>query len=392
MSARSILMIVHSYALGDPRVRREAEAIAERGDRVDLICLRAPGESAKETVAGVTYWRLPLRRRRGGFARYLFEYAALFAGALALSIPLHMLRRYRVVQAHNMPDLLVFAGIVPWLSGAGTMLDLHDPVPEVYQSKFGLEPSSFRFRALVAIEGASIAFADHALAATGAFRDRLVARGRAPERIDVLLNSPDLRFFTPRERRPADGQGVRALFHGTITHRSGVDLAIDAVERVRARGVDLRLIVLGDGDFVPAVRAEAAKGDRAQWVEIRDKVPIAEVGEAVSSCDFGVIPNRPGPFHDLALPSRLFETLEIGRAVVVARSPAISALFGEDDVLGFEAGDADDLARVLERACREPALRERCVARGRQVARRHAWEHEKEVYLRIVDDLLARVR
>ena len=86
-------MIVHSYGDRDPRVRREAEAIAERGDGVDVICLRAPGQPAKETIAGVTYRRLPLQRRRGGFARYLFEYAALFAGAILLSIPLHLRRR-----------------------------------------------------------------------------------------------------------------------------------------------------------------------------------------------------------------------------------------------------------------------------------------------------------
>ncbi len=340
----------------------------------------------------MTYRRLPLRRRRGGFARYLFEYAGLFAGALALSIPLHVRHRYRVVQAHNMPDLLVFAGIMPWLSGASTLLDLHDPVPELYEAKFGIAPGSLPFRVLAAIERASIAFADHVLAATGAFRDRLIARGCAPARVDVLLNVPDRRLFAPAEMRRKEGEPIRVLFHGTVTQRSGVDLAIDAAEQVRGRGVDLRLTVVGDGDFLPEVRALAARGDRGQWIEVRDALPIERIPDEVAACDLGVIPNRPGSFHDLALPTRLFETLAVGRPVVVARSPAIRALFAADDLLEFEPGDADDLARVLERACRDPQVRERCVAHGGEVARLHAWDREKETYGRVLDDLFARVR
>jgi glycosyltransferase involved in cell wall biosynthesis len=396
LSARALLMIVHSYGADDPRVRREAEAAAERGDVVDVICLRAPGQRARRTIRGVTYWSLPLRRRRGGPARYVFEYAALFLGAALLSIPLHLVRRYRVVQAHNMPDVLVLAGVVPWLTGASTLLDLHDPVPELYQAKFGLAPSSPWIRMLTWMEGASIACADHVLVATGAFRDRLLARGRPGARIDVLLNVPDPRLFArpgaekERELRTSAGDPalpLRALFHGTITHRSGVDLAIEAIERVRARGIDLRLEILGDGDFLPEVRAARERDGRAAWIELRDAVPIERVPDAVAACDLGVIPNRPGPFHDLALPTRLFESLAVGRPVVVAKSAAIRALFPEGDLLEFEPGDVDDFARVLEHACRDPSVRARCVERGGAIVRRHAWEREKETYLRVLDEL-----
>ncbi|HET9888399.1 MAG TPA: glycosyltransferase, partial [bacterium] len=149
--SKSVLMIVHSYCPNDPRVRREAEAIAERGDRVDVICLRDAGQRGKETIQGVTYWRLPLRRKRGGVARYVFEYAALFVGAVTLSIPLQVMHHYRLVQAHNMPDLLVFAGFFPWLCGASVLLDLHDPVPELYRAKFGLSPNALLIRILSGI-------------------------------------------------------------------------------------------------------------------------------------------------------------------------------------------------------------------------------------------------
>lgn len=390
MSGRSVLMIVHSYCPNDPRVRREAEAIAERGDRVDVICLKDQGQRGNETIAGVTYWRLPLRRRRGGAARYIFEYAALFLGASLLAVPLHIAHRYRLVQAHNMPDLLVFAGWFPWLSGAGMLLDLHDPVPELYRAKFGLSPDAPLIRILSGIEQVAIGFADYTFAATGAFRARLLERGRPADRLGVLLNCPDERLFRPRAQDRASREGLRLLFHGTVTERSGVDLAFRAAEQVRKGGVNLRFLIVGEGDFLPRIRDAAKEGDRSEWIEVQGSVALEEIPEIIAKSDVGVIPNRPGPFHELALPTRLFEYLVMDRPVVIARSPAVSAIFSADELLEFEAGDEEDLARAIERAGRDPELRRQSAARGGKIARNHLWEKEKAIYLKVVDSLFER--
>ena len=389
MSGARALMVVHSYCPADPRVRREAEALAEAGWEVDVLCLRDRGQAASETVGGVRYLRFPLRRRRGGALRYAFEYAVLLALGFAAGVVLHGRRRYRLVQAHNMPDFLVFCGLVPWVTGAPVLLDLHDPIPELYMSKFGLPRDSALIRALTMLEGLSLRFADRALVATGAFRRRLVERGRDPARLSVVLNAPDPRLFRPAETsRPAGAPPV-LLFHGTVTERSGVDVAIRAAERVRASGRELRLVILGDGDFLPEVRRLAAEGDRPAWIDVRGPVPLERVPAAIAACDIGVVPNRGGAFSELALPTRIFEVLSVGRPVVCARSPAVLDLFHEDDLLFFEPESEDDLSRVLSAALDDPARRARCVAAGTRVAAEHAWAREKRVYLDVVEELTA---
>ncbi len=388
MTRPRALMVVHSYCPADPRVRREAEALADAGWDVDVLCLRNGGEPATETIQGVRYLRLPLRRRRGGVLRYAFEYVALLALGLLTAVVLHGLRRYRLVQAHNMPDFLVFCGLVPWATGVPVLLDLHDPIPELYMAKFGMRRESPLIRLLTRIEGWSLRYADHALVATEAFRRRLIERGRDPARLTTVLNSPDPRLFRPRPLPDAAGPPV-LLFHGTVTERSGVDCAIRAAERVRAAGVDFRFVILGDGDTLPQVRAMAAEGDRPKWIDVRGPVALDEVPDVVASCDLGVVPNRGGAFSELALPTRVFEVLTVGRAVVCARSPAVSDLFAEEDLLFFEPEDEADLARVLERALRDPELRRAMAARGARVAAARAWEREKERYLGVVADLAA---
>lgn len=391
MSRGNILMVVHSYCPADPRVRREAEALVDAGWGVDVLCLRDVGQSSRETVGGVLYLRFPLRRRRGGAGRYAFEYATLLGVGLLAAVVLHGFRRYRVVQAHNMPDFLVFCGLVPWITGTSMVLDLHDPIPELYMSKFDLPDDAPLIRALTRIEGLCMTFADHCFAATGAFRDRLVQRGRCADRVTVLLNSPDPRIFSPRAGN-GPGPGPTLLFHGTVTERSGVDLAIRAAERVRGQFPDLRFVILGGGDFLPEVRRLVAEGDRAQWIEVRGAVPLEEVPGFIASADLGIVPNRSGGFSDLALPTRLLEYLSMERAAIVSRSPAIRDLFEEEDVLFFEPGDEEDLVRVLAKSLADDALRARYVKAGGRVLREHGWAAEKRIYLERVESLAASAR
>jgi glycosyltransferase involved in cell wall biosynthesis len=384
-------MVVHSYCPADPRVRREAEALAEAGWGVDVLCLRDRGQPLREMIAGVSYVRLPLRRLRGGAARYAFEYAALFVLGLIGAIALHGMRRYRLVQAHNMPDFLVFCGLVPWATGVPLLLDLHDPIPELYMSKFGFQRKAPLIRALTALEGMSLRFADHALVATGAFRRRLIERGRDPARLTVLLNAPDPRLFRPRERPAAAGPPV-VLFHGTVTERSGVDLAIRAAQAVRDAGQELKLVVLGDGDFLPEVRALVEQRKLSDWVDVRGPVPLEEVPDVIARCDVGIVPNRGGLFSELALPTRVFEYLAMERPVVCARSPAVRELFEEDEIAFFEPDREDDLARVLARLLADASERVRLVTSGARVAREHDWPRERQRYLEVVASLAGRAR
>src|SRR5687767_13192959 len=137
---RRVAMLAHTYYLRDPRVRREAEALAAQGVEVHVICLREPRKTGAEREArhaivnGVRIHRLPVSRRRGGVLRYLYEYMAVgLAGAVKLA-SLHLRRRLHVVHVHNMPDILVLAALVPRLFGSTVVLDVHDPMPELYTS------------------------------------------------------------------------------------------------------------------------------------------------------------------------------------------------------------------------------------------------------------------
>ena len=120
-----------------PRVIREAEAAVDGGFKVDFITLRRDGEPARESINGVEMIRLKQTRYRGGgVLRYMASYLEFFLRCFVRTSWLHLSRRYRVVHVNNMPDFFVFCAIVPKLLGAKVILDIHDPMPNTFASKF----------------------------------------------------------------------------------------------------------------------------------------------------------------------------------------------------------------------------------------------------------------
>ena len=199
LSIRRHCMVVHAYyPLGETRVEREALALRDRGVEVDVVCLQKPGEPREEVVDGVTVHRVPVsRRKESGVLTQSLEYLEFFVLALKRVTALHLRRQYAVVQAHNLPDFLVFTALVPRLMGARVILDLHDLMPEFYMERFGREMNSPQVRLVRAQEWISCKFADHIITVTDQWRQALVNRGQPHQKIQVVMNVADERAFNP---------------------------------------------------------------------------------------------------------------------------------------------------------------------------------------------------
>src|SRR5213594_4164861 len=96
-----ICMVVFNEYSSDPRVRREAEALVERGDTVDCVCL---DKNKARSLCGVKLFAISGKyrgiKRTGHLASYLRFFCFAF---LRLSL-LHLRRPYDIVQVHTGPD------------------------------------------------------------------------------------------------------------------------------------------------------------------------------------------------------------------------------------------------------------------------------------------------
>ena len=389
-----VLVVTHSYYEEDPRVRRQAEALAAAGLSVDVLALRKPGSPGRERLEGVEVHRLPVQRHQGaGIGVYLGEYAEFFVRVALAAIPLHARRHYDVAQVATLPDPLVFALAPLPLDGVPVVLDLHEAMPEFFRSRFPAASRPMVRFALLAAERASIAFASRILTVNDAMRDRLVGLGVPAGRIDVVLNSPRSDRFDPtaHPRRPFMADGcLRLVYAGALTPLYQLDVVLDALSRL-AGGVDgppldATLDLYGRGDAEPMLRARAASLGIADRVTFHGRIPVEEVADAIASADIGLAPTRRDEFTDFSLSTKIFEYAAMEKPVVASRLPTVERYFGEA-LCYFDPGDPASLAGAVRRLAEDGACRDGLVASAGARVRQLSWEREAARYVSIIEGL-----
>lgn len=386
-------MILHGYYRANPRTRRQAEALVDSGHQVDVLAMRDPMQPKTATLNGVRVITLPLRRHRNsGRFVYTTEYMVFLMLAAAKLTVLYARRRYDVIQAHTPPDILVLAAAVPKFFGARVLLDLHELMPEFYMSKYDVTRETLMVRALKHLERVSIAFADRSITASHLFRQRLIERGNPGWLIEVIPNSADSKVFNgARMRRIRTGKSLVLLNHGTVAERYGLDVAIKAVEILRAEIPDIRLLIYDNGNApspcARRLREMAVERGLERHVLFRGPVDITKIPSVIKAADIGVVPMRRDQHTNIAFPSRIFEYVALETPVIVGKTDVVSSIFGDDAVRFFEPDDFRDLAaRVLE-LYEHPERAARLVANAKRVYKEYRWERSRQRYLECIETI-----
>jgi len=392
LRGRRAAVLLYSYYPADPRPRRAAEALVDEGMQVELICLRqSRAEPAHETFRGVQISRIPLARRRGGRLAYALQYFVFTLAAFLVLSFRSVTRRYTLVHVHNMPDVLVFAALVPKLLGAKVLLDLHDPMPELMTSIFGLGPDSRAVRLIKRLERWSMAFADVVVTVNLACERIFAKRGCTPAKLHVVMNSPDENIFAFRPAAlPAKAaKPFVIMYHGSIVERNGLDVAVTALEAVRRTVPQAELRIYGAATpFLDVVMRGARARGVAEAVRYLGAQDLEGIVAAIDQCDVGIIPNRRTVFAEINTPTRIFEYLARGKPVITGRAGGVCDYFADDALFFFELGDADDLARAIADVARRPEDVVAVVKRGQDVYLAHRWTAEREAFLSRVSALL----
>jgi glycosyltransferase involved in cell wall biosynthesis/acetyltransferase-like isoleucine patch superfamily enzyme len=389
-----VAVVAYTRYRTDARVRREAEALAARGDSVIVYCLRTAGPS-RETIEGVTVRELPVRRYRG---LYFFSYVLFMVLAAGALLAGHLRRRHDVVHVHNLPDFMVLAALPVRLLGARVVLDIHDTTPETYAAKFGLPASHALIRLLGLAERFCAAMAHRIVAVHAIQKDLIASRGTPASRITVVMNSPDERLFTPVGPEKAGalrgegsrGDGFQLFYHGLVARRNGLDLLLRAVANLDSVIPDLRLTICGEGDHLQEIERLASGLGLKEKVTFTGMLPLERMAEHLRRADLEVLPLRTDPATDLMLPVKAMEAIACGVPVLSTECLALRRHFGGDAILFCEAGDPEAMARAIYRVRVDP---EEAAARAVRAARRlagYAWRSQKARYLNLIDELAGR--
>ena len=216
LRGKRVGMLVFSSYPADPRPRRAAEALFKEGMHLDLICAADEKLPKRENLGGLEVFRVPITHDRGGKLNYAFEYSTFILMSASILAWRSLKHRYDLIYVHNMPDILVLSALLPKALGAKVILDQHDPMPELMMTIFNREENSLGVRVIRKLEKWSIKCANLVITVNVACKRIFAARSCRPEKIGVVMNSPDgdiFRFRAARSYPLSNQRFEQALCH-----------------------------------------------------------------------------------------------------------------------------------------------------------------------------------
>ena len=179
----------------------------------------------------------------------------------------------------------------------------------------------------------------------------------------------DLAAFRPRNCRCEGGPFVVG-FVGRLVWEKGVDVLLDAVSRLSQQGCACRLLVCGSGPERERLEHRVHELGIADLVEWQPAVAHEQVPEVMRRLDALVLPSRSAPHVREQFGRVLIEAMASGVPVVGSTCGEIPNVIGRDDLV-FPEGDAEALARILERLRRDRDYWEEVRAYGLARVREH---------------------
>jgi glycosyltransferase involved in cell wall biosynthesis len=173
---------------------------------------------------------------------------------------------------------------------------------------------------------------DAYIALNGFVRAKFIEAGLDANRLHI---NPNFLTFDPE---PGDGEGGYALFAGRLSPEKGINILLEAWDKLAA---ELPLKILGDGPESEQVAAAAARHRNIEWLGWR---PVEEVLALIGGAKLVVVPST---CYETFNRTQL-EAFAKGTPVVASRQGSMQAIVDHQRTgLLFTPNDSGDLVRQV---------------------------------------------
>jgi len=223
-------------------------------------------------------------------------------------------------------------------------------------------------------------------------RDFLVENIGIPGDAVVLIRGigvDETRFRYSEEQALADGVDTVITLVSRLLWPKGVGELVEAGQRLKARGCQVRIQIVGLPDSTSRVAVPEATlkqwvaNGAIEWLGHRDDIP-----EIWQQSSIAVLPS----YYREGIPRSLLEAAACGRAVVTTDMPGCREVV-EHGVTGFlvPPRDVEALVEALETLVRDPDLRKRMGRKGRELieadlTEAHVVDQTMAVYRKLLAD------
>lgn len=233
------------------------------------------------------------------------------------------------------------------------------------------------------------------VALTHSFRKELIDRGVDAAKIEVVVNGVDLDQYQPAARKDSqlaaeldlEGRFV-AGYLGTHGMAHALGRVLDAAELLRERADIVFLFAGGGADRANVEQQVEAR--RLTNVRLLPRQPKQMMARLWSVCDVALIPLRDTPVFATVLPSKLFEAMGMGVAVVMSLPDGEATSIVRETGCGVcvPPENSAAMAQAVRELAGSTAILEALRARSAQAARAYSRETQAARMLFVLTNIV----
>ena len=361
-------------------------------------------QSKDITVDGVSYWRTP---HLAALSKLAVErrWPLLREAAVVRLIRLGVLRllereQFDVIHAHS-----------PALCGLGALQAARSKnIPFVYELRAFWEDAavdqnkthvrSLRYMLSRKLEDYVVRHAHAVVGISRPILDELKARRADPAKLFYVPNGVDSEKFKAAardEKLAAElGFGKEPVlgFIGSLYRWEGVEWLVRAVVELRRRGTLCKLLVVGDGEEMSAIREAVVELNAGPFVKLTGRIPHDDVERYYGVMDALVYPRHSIRLTELITPLKPLEAMALGKPILGSDVGGIRELI-EPEKTGilYRADDLDDFCLQAQRLLADGQLRSKLGEQAREVVLREKdWRIIAQRYLATYDAAIQNCR
>ncbi|WP_143543755.1 glycosyltransferase family 4 protein [Rhodopirellula sp. MGV] len=327
----------------------------------------------REVIDGVNVVRVwsfirPNLGRVGLIVNYVsYLFSALFAY-------LFMVRRPSVIVATTPQFFCGVAGILAGkLKRRPVVLEVRDIWPESIVTVGALR-RGLLIRTLERIERWMYRSADHVVTVGPGYRDNVLSKVDAHNRISTVTNGVDPDQFDPNRNGGefADRYGLGDRFVcsyiGTVGRAHGLEIVVRAAERFRKTNRDdVVFLVVGGGATLEQLQQMIAERDLGDLVKTTGRLDKSAMPDALAASDACLVHLSKVDLFEHVIPSKIFETMAMERAIIMGvRGRARDIVLDAGSGLSLEPENDEQLFEILKEMTADPQKVDQMGRSGRE--------------------------
>ncbi len=259
-----------------------------------------------------------------------------------------------------------FSAVAGWAVGAFRRVPFVFELGDLWPASIAAVGAMGRNPALKVVEAMELFLYRRSAAVaalTRSFKDDLVGRGIAGDKIAVVINGVDLPRYEPQTRDTAlaqewDLEGKIVIgYVGTHGMAHALGNVLDAASQVRDV-TDVRFVLAGGGAERDGLIAQASQRNLDNVIFI-PPLPKERMPAIWSLCDVALVHLKDSPVFAGVIPSKIFEAMGMGLPVLLAAPEGEASRIVTARKAGLHVGAEDPvaLAEAVRNLAKDGALR-----------------------------------